>query len=207
MFLLVTGASGAGKSTARRLIEAELEPEIVCAELHHVVQMPAVPTITWRQQATEAVVRRALELQAQGRHLLLAGDPVAAGEVLAAPSADRLEGVAVCLLDVNPEVQASRLAARGDDPALLVHHVAFAAWMRGHARDPGHMPEVLQTNGWEEMRWERWIREGGGEGWAMRVLDTSGLTPGLVAAQLIGWCRQVLAGQAPRMHVGAYPPR
>jgi hypothetical protein len=126
MFLLVSGASGAGKSTARRLVADELEPEVECVELHDVVPMPRVPTLAWRQRATEAVVCHALELQhKQGRHLLLAGDPVAAGEVLAAPSADRLDGIAVCLLDVDRDAQASRLAVRGDDPALLVHRVAF----------------------------------------------------------------------------------
>jgi hypothetical protein len=52
MLLLLTGASGAGKST-------------------------------------ETVVQRALELQGVGRHVLLAGDPVAPGEVIAAPSADK----------------------------------------------------------------------------------------------------------------------
>lgn len=98
MFLLVSGASGAGKSTARRLIAGELEPEVQCVELHDVVPMPEVPTLVWRQQATEAVVCHALELQEEGRHVLLAGDPVAAGEVLAAPSADRLDAIAVCLL-------------------------------------------------------------------------------------------------------------
>lgn len=73
-----------------------------------------------------------MELQAERRHLLLCGDPVAAGEVLAAPSAAELDGVAVCLLDLSPEAQTSRLAGRGDDPTLLADHHAFADWMRGH---------------------------------------------------------------------------
>jgi hypothetical protein len=145
MFLLVTGASGAGKSTVRRLVTADLSPEVECVELHHVSSVPPFPTIAWRQQATEAAVQRAVELQAERRHLLLCGDPVAAGEVLAAPSAVELDGVAVCLLDLSPEAQASRLAGRGDDPALLADHHAFAGWMRGHARDPGHMPHVLSA--------------------------------------------------------------
>jgi hypothetical protein len=64
--------------------------------------VPAFPDLVWRQRATEAVVQQALKLQAQGRHLLLSGDPVAAGEVLATPSAVGLDGVAVCLLDGEP---------------------------------------------------------------------------------------------------------
>ena len=144
MFLLVSGASGAGKSTARRLVAGELEPEVECVELHDVVPMPSVPTLAWRQRATEAVVCHALKLQEDGRHVLLAGDPVAAGEVLAAPSADRLDGIAVCLLDVDRDTQAARLLARGDDPALLVHHVAFAEWMRAHAADPHQGPRCCR---------------------------------------------------------------
>src|ERR1035441_8712826 len=143
MFLLVTGASGAGKSTVRRAAARELSPEVECVELYDIVGVPAFPDIAWRQRATEAVVQRALELQAEGRHLLPSGDPVAAGEVLAVPSAVGLDGVAVCLLDVSPDAQAARLTRRGDDPSLLSHHQAFAEWMRSHARDPRHMPHVL----------------------------------------------------------------
>ena len=201
MFLLVSGASGAGKSTARRLVASKLEPRVECVELHDVVPMPRVPTLVWRQQATEAVVCYALELQEQGRHVLLSGDPVAAGEVLAAPSADQLDGIAVCLLDVDPDTQAARLLARGDDPALLVRHEAFADWMRGHAVDPHHRPEVLQTDGWEQMRWERWSRLDDTGSWAMRVLDTSSLTTAALASELLSWCRRALAGQARVMRV------
>jgi hypothetical protein len=155
MFLLLTGASGAGKSTLRSLVADELAAEVECVELAHVVSIPPVPTKAWRQQATEAVVRKALSLQAVGRHLLLAGDPVAAGELIAAPSADKLDAIAICLLDVNAEAQATRLAQRGEDPRLLADHLAFARWMRAHAKDPHHMPDVLSAGGWDAMRWER----------------------------------------------------
>jgi hypothetical protein len=192
MFLLITGASGAGKSTVRRLIEDELGPVVECVELHDVVEIPRVPTLVWRQRSTESVVRRALELQAQGRHLLLAGDPVAAGEVIAAPSASRLDGIAVCLLDVQPGAQTARLTTRGDDPSQFVHHVAFADWMRGHARDPEHRLEVLQTGGWEQMRWDRLAAC---HGWAAHVLDTTTLSSRAVAAEVLTWCREVIAGR------------
>lgn len=138
---------------------------------------------------------------------MLAGDPVAAGELLAAPSADALDGIAVCLLDVDREAQAERLAARGDHPALFVHHAAFAEWMRAHARDPGHMPHVLQVDGWGRMRWERWPAPGEELGWAMQVLDTSHLTADQVAARLLDWCRRALAGHAPVMRPRADVPR
>lgn len=64
MFLLITGASGAGKSTARLGVAPVLSPDVECVELHDVIDVPAFPTLAWRQQATEAAVQRALGLQA-----------------------------------------------------------------------------------------------------------------------------------------------
>jgi hypothetical protein len=197
--LLITGASCAGKSSVRAAIERELSPVVECVELRDVVAVPVAPTLAWRQRATEAVVRRAIELQQSGRHLLLSGDPVAAAEVVAAPSASALSGLAVCLLDVSPEVQASRLAARGDDPSLLVHHQAFAEWMRRHATDPLHMPHVLSTGGWDKMRWDRLtsLRSS----WRTRVIDTSVMTRSAVAEAVLAWCQNVLRGQASIMQL------
>ena len=59
MFLLLTGASGAGKSTARELIADDLGAGIECVELGHVVTFPPLPTKAWRKHATEAVVQGA----------------------------------------------------------------------------------------------------------------------------------------------------
>lgn len=204
MFLLVTGASGAGKSTARQLISDRLAPQIECVELGHLAAIPAVPTIAWRQQATEAVVQRAVALQRDGRHLLLAGDPVAPGEVIAAPSADKLDAIAVCLLDVDADTQAVRLARRGDDPRLVVHHHAFATWMRAHAQDPRHMLHVLTTNAWDAMCWQRLtdINAANG-GWAIHVIDSSERSPDEVARQIVAWCRRAVNGHAPAIRVGA----
>jgi hypothetical protein len=196
VFLLITGASGVGKSSVRTAIAAELEPEVVSVELGGVVPIPAWPTKAWRQESTEAVVRLALELQADGRHLLLAGDPVAVGEVLAAPSADRLDGIRACLLDADPESQEARLRGRGDPEALLPDHVAFAAWMRGHAEDPSHVPEVLTADGWEEMRWERWLGRGRDDpDWNVARIDTSGLRQDEVAGAVLDWARASLRGE------------
>lgn len=200
MFLLVTGASGAGKSTVRRIVAPALSPAVECVELGDVLAVPPVPGLAWRQRAAEAAVRRALALESEGRHLVLSGDPVAAGEVIAAPSAAGLEAIAACLLDVDRDAQADRLARRGDDPSLLHHHVAFADWMRHQAADPGHMPEVLTTGGWDAMVWERWTAR---ETWEMEVIDTSRLTPAGVAAAVLEWARRALSGDAPLLHVRA----
>jgi len=188
MMLLLTGASGAGKSTVRALIAAELAPEVRTVEL---TQIAGPPTWErgWRQWAVERVVQVALAEQEAGRHLLLAGDPVPPGEVLAAPSADRLDGFATCLLDCGPEEQERRLRERGDPEDLLPHHLAFAEWMREHARDPHHRLEVIDA-GWEEMRWDRLP-----ETWDVAEIDVTELSSDEAAAEVLAWVRQALAAE------------
>jgi len=191
MLLLITGASGVGKSTVRELIAPNLTPLVESVELAHLSPVPAVPTKVWRQQATETAVRRAIELEASGRHLLLSGDPVTAAELAAAPSTPALETTAVCLLDVSAQAQATRLAARGDDPSLLPHHQAFAEWMRRQAQDPLHMTHVLSDGGWEQMRWDRLGALA--SQWKTHVIDTTEMTRREVADAIFAWCRSVLA--------------
>src|ERR1700722_6627002 len=58
--MLITGASGVGKSTVRELVAPELWPEVECVELSHLSERPLAVTGVWRQQAVEAAVRRAV---------------------------------------------------------------------------------------------------------------------------------------------------
>jgi hypothetical protein len=197
VLLLITGASGVGKSTVRAVIAPELSPQVASVELADLAPLPVAKTLTWRQQTAETAVCQAVELQASGRHLLLAGDPIAAIEVIAAPSAPQLDAAAACLLDASAEAQAARLTARGDDPTLLVHHQAFAEWMRRQASDPLYMTHVVSDHGWEEMRWER--LEHLADSWRMHTIDTSQLSREEVADEALAWCRRALAGDAPAL--------
>ncbi len=199
MLLLITGASGIGKSTVRAVVAPALSPAVECVELLDLAPQPEAMSRVRRQQTAEVAVRRAVELQAFGRHLLLAGDPVPAAEVVAAPSAPELDAIAVCLLDATPEAQAERLAARGDHPALLAHHQAFAEWMRRQASDPLHMTHVVSDAGWEDMRWER--LEQLAPDWRMHTIDTTHMTKPAVAGAVLDWCRRALAGDATTLRV------
>jgi hypothetical protein len=196
---LITGASGVGKSTVRSLVAPELSSQVDCVELLDLAPAPDAMSRVWRQQTAESAVRRAIELQDSGRHLLLAGDPVPAAEIVAAPSAIGLDAVAVCLLDASAEAQADRLAARGDDPALLIHHQSFAEWMRRQAVDPLHMTHVVSDGGWEEMRWERLERLAGN--WSMHTIDTTAMTKREVSDAVVDWCRRALTHEAPTLRV------
>jgi len=189
MFFLVTGASGVGKSTVRKIISEEFGNSITCAELAHLGLIPEW-SLSWRQRAVERAVQIALEAQNAGRHFLLCGDPIPPGEVYAAPSAPRLAAISTCLLDASPEAQQARLLSRGDDPNLTPHHLAFAAWMRGHAKDHLDRPEVIIHNGWDQMQWDRWTKlPPGNPPWACEIIDTSSLSPQDVAEMVAGWIR------------------
>lgn len=197
MLLLVTGASGVGKSSARVGATTLLDESFEAIELWHLGPIPAVPTIEWRQQMAERAALRAIELDAEGRHLLLAGDPMAAGEILAAPSADQVD-VAVCLLDVNEAAHQARLDARNEPADLVPLHFGFAAWMRKHATDPSHLQVVLTNGGWDQMRWDRWMSLADGDPrWAMTVINTSDLAVDEVAVAVSQWCRDAVAGRVP----------
>lgn len=198
VLLLVTGASGVGKTTVRRLLDSQLRPEVECVELSGISADSAVRDLAWRHRAADLAIRHAVQLQRDGRHLLLCGDPVAVVEVAAAPAAPELDGLAACLLDADAETQAARLATRGDPSELVVHHQAFADWMRHQAADPLYMLEVVSTGGWEKMRWERLPALA--PGWHVEIIDTTGQTPPQVAAAVLSWTRAALAGDIPVIH-------
>ena len=190
MLLLVTGASGMGKTTVRKIVAAEFGDRLDAAELVEVAGPPEW-SLRWRHQAVEKAVQRAVQAQRRGKHFLLCGDPVPPAQLYAAPSADQLERIAVCLLDATEDAQRARLMERGDDPALLPNHTAFAAWMREHITNPGDRLDVVRQGGWEEMQWDRALAAMDQQKlWTSRRIDTSGLDPAEVATLVTDWIRQ-----------------
>jgi len=192
VLLSLTGASGAGKSSAlAHLNDVEWSDPVSCVEFDSIGVPPGADT-AWRHWAIEQWVQRALEEQALGRHLLLCGQ-VPIGELLAAPSADQLEGIAVCVLHCSPEVREARLRERGEPEESLVHHVRFGEWFYRHSQDPTYAPEVIRVESSVPMRWERWAGWGSGDPrWAAYIIETDSLTPEDVAQQVEDWVRGVL---------------
>ena len=197
MLLLITGASGMGKTTVRKMVAAGFTDRLESAELAEVAGPPEW-SLRWRHQAVEKAVQRAVQAQRRGKHFLLCGDPVPPAEVYASPSADQLESIAVCLLDASEDSQRLRLMERGDDPSLIPHHIAFAAWMRAHITNPGHRLAVVQQDGWEKMQWDRWITATGQQKlWKSHWIDTTELGPTDVSKLVTTWIRQQIAEQSP----------
>jgi hypothetical protein len=198
MFFLVTGASGVGKTTIRKLIEPKFADILDAAELAMLGSTPKW-SIEWRHRMVERMVRHALDVQREGKHFLFCGDPVPPGEVWAAPSAAHLDCLAVCLLDASEKAQTARLHNRGDDSDLIPHHVAFADWMRHHVVDHRHRPEVITQNGWPEMRWDRWVGIAANQPpWSSHVIDASEQSPTEIAQLVAQWLLQHIAANEAR---------
>ncbi|MFF8990829.1 hypothetical protein ACF09H_12955 [Streptomyces sp. NPDC014983] len=156
MLLMLTGSSCSGKSTLAFAVADRIDHIAV----HDTDEsgVPRNPPPHWRNHNTEEWIRRALDYQAHGIDLLLTGQ-APLGEVLAAPSASLLDGIALCLIDVADEDRRRRLRQR--DPGRWSESDEdrfnnWAAWHRGHARDPRHRPDVITASSAPMMAWHRW---------------------------------------------------
>lgn len=146
MFFLLFGSSCSGKTLAVDALRGRLDALAIYD--FDEIGVPAGADLAWRHRADEEWVQRALEHQVRGTDLLLAGQ-TPLGELLAVPSASRLEAISACLLDCDDSTRASRLQARGPEwlsrtCGTVPDYLNWADWMRGHAADPRSRIEVIR---------------------------------------------------------------
>lgn len=212
MLFLVFGSSAAGKTTALEGVRRRL-PDVAVHDFDE-MEPPPGATQEWRLVANEAWVQRALAYQAKGRDLFLCGQ-TPLGELLATPSATKIDGISACLIDCDDETRAERIRARGEWwfartagdlqseftwDRWIEQHVNWGRWMRGHAADPTWLPEAIYRPGATGMAWSRWTDlKSGDPRWRVHVIDTNTLGPEAVVEDLIGWIeaeRRLLADGA-----------
>ena len=155
--------------------------------------IPHIPSriTTGRQWLTEYWLQRALEHQARGQDIGVCGQMVY-GEILAAPSAPLLAGLAVCLLDCADMVRMDRLRALHLPPGAInivsQQMLNWASWLRMHAVDPQWEPETIRATGPLGWRWECWATwRRGDPRWQVWTLDTTALTVPDVVAAVADW--------------------
>ncbi len=112
MLFLLFGSSGSGKTFVLDPLRERL-PEVAIHDFDE-AGVPPGADMAWRHSRNEQWVQRALDHQATGVDVVLAGQ-TPFGELLASPSADKLDGIAACLLDCDDEVRIARLEARGQE--------------------------------------------------------------------------------------------
>jgi hypothetical protein len=191
MMFFVTGASGSGKSACLPLL-ARLRPDLRCYDFDD-GGVPADADKPWRQRRTESWLCVGLAHQTEGYDTVIFGTAVP-GEILACPSAVRVRGLGICLLDCDDIVRIDRLRARGTGSDTM-EMLCWAAWQRMHAVDPQWYPEVIREGGAEEMQWGRWRDwERGDARWPeVWQLDTTERTVEQVVAQISTWIDQTRA--------------
>jgi hypothetical protein len=167
MLLYLTGSSCSGKTTLA-FAAARRVPGLAVHDVDEADAPRSAPSEHW--------IQRALEYQTRGTDLLLAGQ-APLGEILAAPSAPLLEGIAICLVDVSDDVRRERLAQRQPgkwDAKAVEDFLNWAAWHRGHAADPRYQPELLLTGPRAGEAWHRWTAWSAEDPrWSTHVLDTT----------------------------------
>jgi hypothetical protein len=145
----------------------------------------------WRQRTGEEWIRRALVYERRGVDLLLSGN-LPLGEVLAAPSAPQLDGIALCLIDCGDLIRVERLRARNHSSYTeerIWDFVLFAAWQRLHHADPAWMPQVITRHS-PAMAWDRWTSWTRFDPrWSVATFDTSEETVEVSAHRTARWIR------------------
>ncbi|MDR2998755.1 MAG: AAA family ATPase [Microbacterium sp.] len=193
MLLSVTGASGTGKSTALdALRRVDFGRRVTCVEFDS-IGVPEGADASWRHGAVEHWVRFAIDAQARGEHVVLFGQ-IPPGELLAAPSAERLDGLAICVLHCSPDEQKERLLHRGEPADSIVHHLQFGEWFRRHAADPTYVPEIIRVDSAVPMEWSRWDQLSADDpGWPVSLIDVGPLSRAAIAEHIESWVRESLA--------------
>ena len=187
MLAVVFGTSGAGKSTQAALLR-DLLPDVDVHDWDEVGGSP--PPASWWRRGTREWIERA---RRDDRDLLVLGG--VPGEILAAPGAVELDGLAFCLLDCSDDERVRRLREREREgsapmsPHQLWDHVAWGVWLRFHAADPSWWtgPIRRDDDGYAWSRWESW--QAGDPRWRIERVDTTGRPPAETADELAAWFR------------------
>jgi hypothetical protein len=189
MLLVVSGSSGSGKTTLTRAVSSRI-PGLAVHELGEIADEPWRGQRGWRRDLTERWIERAAAYDAEGRDMLLT--EAVLGEVLAAPSATRVRGIAACLLDCDDFERVRRIRERAGgeepDPHQLWDFVAWGVWLRFHGVDPQVFAGPIRGDDdgtWHWHRWERW--QAGDPRWSVFRLDTTGEAVEQSAQRLADW--------------------
>lgn len=192
MLLVLSGSSGSGKTTLARAVAGRI-PRLAVHELGEIAEDPWNGDRSdkwWRRNLTERWLHRTVELQTRGADLLLT--EAVLGEVLAAPSATRVSGIATCLVECSDEERVRRIRARGRiDDVELQHFLNWSDWLRGHCADPQFWADPIRVDDdttWHWHRWERW--SSGDPRWSAFRLDTTDKPVEASIERLITWIEE-----------------
>jgi len=170
MFFLISGAPATGKSSVVKSLKDKLG-NFDCHESDEIM----VETGTQRRVSNEEWISKALEAQTKGNDFLLSTQSPF-GEILACPSAIKLNGIKCCLLDCNDFIRAERYLARPQDKKwpLGMDTLCWAVFHRMHAVNPQWEQRAIVDEELPEFGWKRWTNlQKGDKRWDVKIIDTS----------------------------------
>ena len=170
MLFLISGAATTGKKSVIRRLKDKLEN----FECHDFNETP-VSDGTSRRKVLEDWVKKALIAQKSGNDFLLSAQSPF-GELLACPSAIKLDGIKCCLLDCHDFVRVDRYLARPqfEEWPLGMDTLCWAVFHRMHANDPQWEQRVVVDKELPGFGWNRWISwQKDDARWDIKIIDTS----------------------------------
>ena len=184
MLFIINGASVAGKSSVVKILKNKLG-NCVCHDCDEIM----VETGTQRRDLNEEWILKALEAENKGKDFVFtAQSPF--GEILAAPSAIKLNGIKCCLLDCDDFTRSERYLARPQDERwpLGMDTLCWAVFHRMHAADPQWEQRIIVDDEHHESKWDRWTNwQKGDKRWDVNIIDTSENTVEHTAKQVQTW--------------------
>jgi leucyl aminopeptidase (aminopeptidase T) len=178
----IGGASGSGKTSVMKELQLLLSPAISVYDFDD-MGVPDGADKKWRQETTEKWLKKLLDT---GKDSCLLGQ-VVLGEILACPSAVKLEDIFFCLLDVHDSERIQRLQKRNPNDADQ-NMLNWASWLRMHQQDPQWAQQVIKDGAWEGMDFSIWDKE---STWPAKVklkeIDTTNSSIKEVGEQIAHW--------------------
>lgn len=138
----IGGASGSGKTAIMLDLKKIIGHAIAVYDFDD-IGVPDGADKKWRQESTEKWLQ---QLLSDGKDACLLGQ-IVLGEILACPSAKKLNKVNFCLLDVGDFERIQRLKKR-NTYGLDQNMLNWSSWLRMHHLDPQWMQHVLFDDCW-----------------------------------------------------------
>jgi GTPase SAR1 family protein len=181
----IGGASGSGKTAVIPALKEELSSNFLIYDFDD-IGIPENANTSWRQEATEKWLQKIISDQ---KDVCLLGQMVL-GEIMACPTAAKLEKINYCLLDVYDFERIQRIESRGSKGEATQGMLNWASWLRMHTKDLQWTQSVIKESSWQNMNFSVWD---GMHQWPAKVntyiLDTTKQTILQTAQLLSKWIK------------------
>ena len=148
-FFFVGGASGSGKTAIVTGLKNLFVDDMEVYDFDD-IGVPEGADKKWRQEATEKWLQKILR---NNKNTCLLGQ-IVLGEILACPSAQKIDAFNFYFLDVSDYERIQRLKKRNSyvDQNML----NWSSWLRIHHRDPQWTQNVIKDGAWDGLNFSVW---------------------------------------------------